>query len=347
MVSEIIANWYKSNSRDLPWRTDSDPYHVWVSEIILQQTRVNQGVNYYNRFLQEFPTIFDLANAPIDRLMRVWQGLGYYSRARNMHYTAKYVVEHFRGVFPDNIDELLKLKGIGDYSAAALISIAYNKPYAAVDGNVYRFLSRYYGIDIPINTTEGKKYFKQLADDILDRLNPGQHNQAVMEMGALVCTPTSPRCSDCPLSDTCIAYNKKIVSKLPVKMQNKKVSKRYFYYMVIFKSKKSYIRQRAENDIWALLYEFPLIETSSKYDPEKIMELAEWKKLFPHGFRNLTISKEFKHQLSHRLIYLHFFTIEVEKNYSLPGYLLVDIKDLDHYAFPVIIERFLKQIQPL
>jgi A/G-specific adenine glycosylase len=341
ILSEIIAIWYKNNSRELPWRKDSDPYKIWVSEIILQQTRVNQGMNYYKRFIEEFPTIAELANSSLDRVMKVWQGLGYYSRARNMHQTAKDVVKYYGGVFPDDIKELLKLKGIGDYSAAALVSIAYNKPYAAVDGNVYRILSRYYGIDIPINTSKGKKYFSELASEILDKQNPGNHNQAIMELGALVCLPLSPHCTVCPLSVICVAFNDNSIKKFPVKIMKQRVTSRFFNYIIINKAKKVYIRQRPLGDIWAMLYEFPLIETTVIVDPINITKLLQWNNIFANKKYKITcISQEYKHKLTHRLIHVRFFEVDVEEDYSLPGFLEVDRKELEKYAFSVIIKKY-------
>jgi A/G-specific adenine glycosylase len=343
MVSKMLAEWYRKNSRDLPWREDINPYRVWVSEIILQQTRVIQGIGYYKRFLESFPTIYDLADSPIDKVMKVWQGLGYYSRARNMHFTAKYVVKHYNGIFPDDIDELLKLKGIGDYSAAALISIAYNKPFAAVDGNVYRILSRYYGIDIPVNSSKGKKYFARVANEILDKEYPGQHNQAIMELGALVCLPLTPHCEQCPLSARCLAYNQNTISQFPVKLAKKSISYRYFNYIVIKKDRKRFIKQRPEGDIWTLLYEFPLIETETRIEPEEIIQKNEWKVFFPEGIISLHISKEYKHQLSHRLIFVRFFDVQVNEEYLLDSFIEVDLNSIENYAFPVVIQKYLKQ----
>ena len=232
-LSELILSWYRENKRDLPWRDTFDPYNIWLSEIILQQTRVVQGVPYYEKFLENFPTIKHLANATEIEVLKLWQGLGYYSRARNLHATSKAVVEKFGGKFPNNYSELLALKGIGDYTASAIASICFDEPRAVVDGNVYRVLSRYFGVETPINRSKGIKYFKELATSVMDADHIRDYNQGIMEFGALQCVPKSPDCSNCPLSGSCMALQKNLVDQLPVKLGKTKVRKRYFNYLVV------------------------------------------------------------------------------------------------------------------
>ena len=231
--SEKIIAWYDQNKRDLPWRNTKDAYLIWLSEIILQQTRVDQGMDYYLKFAKEFPTVKHLAKADNEKVMKLWQGLGYYSRARNLHTTAKIISEKYHGKFPDEYSDILSLKGVGNYTAAAIASFAFNKPYAVVDGNVYRVLARVFGIESPIDSTQGKKEFETLATELLDRKKPASHNQAIMELGALQCKPVNPDCSICALNTMCFAYSKKRINELPVKAKKTKVRNRYFNYIVL------------------------------------------------------------------------------------------------------------------
>ena len=342
-VSKIIQKWYLENQRELPWRHTSDPYKIWVSEIILQQTRVNQGIDYYNKFVENFPNVFILANSPIDKVFKIWQGLGYYSRAGNMHLTAKIIVDKYQGAFPHDQKELIKLKGIGDYTSAAISSIAFGMPYAVVDGNVSRFLSRYYGIDIPVNSSLGKKTFQKLAAEILDRKNPGLYNQAVMELGAIVCLPKNPLCPACTLSAECIAFNTGSIMLFPQKLQNRKIKDRYFNYLLIRKGPNIFINQRISQDIWKMLYEFPLIETFEKRNPEEILLFDKWISFFTGSSHILkTVSRVFNHKLTHQVIHTRFFEIEVENDFVLPGYLEISTKNIDNYAFPKVIDNYLK-----
>lgn len=255
--SNAIENWYKEYKRELPWRDSADPYVIWISEIILQQTRVVQGYDYFVRFMKRFPDVATLAEADEDEVMKYWQGLGYYSRARNLHAAAK----SMNGVFPKTYPEVRALKGVGEYTAAAICSFAYNMPYAVVDGNVYRVLSRYLGIDTPIDSTEGKKLFAAVADELLDRKNPALYNQAIMDFGAIQCSPQTPNCMFCPLADSCAALAKGTVAELPVKQHKIKTTNRYFNYIYVRMGVHTFINKRTGNDIWRNLFELPLIET--------------------------------------------------------------------------------------
>ena len=257
-----LIYWYLQNKRELPWRTTTRPYFIWLSEIILQQTRVNQGIPYYLKFVKSFPTIEILANASEENVLKLWQGLGYYSRARNLHLTARYITNQLNGVFPNNYKELIKLKGVGDYTASAISSICFNEPRAVVDGNVYRVLARVFGIDIPINSSRGINEFKNLAQQLVDTKQPGIYNQAIMEFGARYCVPQNPNCNTCIFNDRCIAFQKQLVSELPVKLPKTSIINFFFNYIVIIsEDDKTVLRQRTEKGIWQKLYEFPLIET--------------------------------------------------------------------------------------
>ena len=257
--SRKLIDWYRENGRDLPWRRTKNPYLIWISEIILQQTRVVQGYDYYQRFVARFPDVFALAAADEDEVMKYWQGLGYYSRARNLHAAARRMAE--AGGFPVTYTGVRALKGVGEYTAAAICSFAYGMPYAVVDGNVYRVLSRWLGIDTPIDSAEGKKLFVRVADELLDRERPGLYNQAIMDFGALQCTPVAPDCLFCPLNDSCVARLKGIAGSLPVKQHKNKVTNRYFNYIYVRMGAYTFIHKRSGNDIWKNLYEPPLIET--------------------------------------------------------------------------------------
>ena len=342
--SQKLIFWYLQNKRDLPWRKTTDPYKIWLSEIILQQTRVNQGLSYYNAFLSAFPTVSDLANAPEDQVMRLWQGLGYYSRARNLHNTAKIIENDHKGRFPGSYDGLMKLKGIGPYTASAISSFCYNEPRAVVDGNVYRVLSRYFGIREHIDTTSGKKTFASLAQEILPKDQPGTFNQAIMEFGALACKPKSPNCQDCQVASTCAALKNGWVDTLPFKSKKTAVKERFFNYLVIRSGENTFIRKREEKDIWQNLYEFPLIETQDLVKEEEVIYSDNWKKLF--GSKKAvvkSISPILRHQLSHRTIHARFFEIYVPKTIAPADLLKVPIGSLNDYAFPRLITLHLEK----
>ncbi|OFX22648.1 MAG: A/G-specific adenine glycosylase [Bacteroidetes bacterium GWA2_31_9b] len=343
IINRTLINWYKLNKRDLPWRNSTDPYLIWVSEIILQQTRVNQGLEYFNRFIKKYPTIIHLANAPIDDVLKLWQGLGYYSRARNMHFTAKKIATDYSGKFPDNYIDIKKHKGIGEYTAAAIASFCFNEQVPVVDGNVYRFLARLFGIFESTQSVKGKKYFFEKAKSLIDNKNPGEFNQAIMEFGALQCTPKNPDCSVCLFKLSCYAYTNSVIEQLPVKKSKIKTTSRYFYYFIIIYQDKLFIEQRKENDIWKLLYQFPLIETKMHLETEEIVKNELWKKLF-EGIEPefLNISDLYKHQLSHQTIFAHFYSIKINKvsQYLLNNYLTIKKQDINKYGIPRLIEKY-------
>lgn len=343
--SQTIIRWYNKNKRDLPWRHTKDPYRIWISEIILQQTRVQQGLPYYETFVKKFPTIHYLANAREGRVMKTWQGLGYYTRARNLHHTAKFISKKLKGKFPDEYDEIKKLKGVGDYTAGAIASLAFNKPYPVVDGNVFRVLSRYFGIITPIDSTEGKKEFTRKAEFLLDKKKSGLFNQAVMEFGALQCVPQNPNCRKCPLKKNCKALANDMVSLLPVKSPKAKTRTRYFNYFIIRQNGKILIKKRTENDIWKNLYDFPLIETNKEISSsglKKILDLSPKSLIHNH--------KSFKHILSHQIIFARFWEMKSseELSSSLNGMKNTNLSyiyenQLNNYAFPRLIERYFEQ----
>ena len=329
-----ILQWFRENGRDLPWRQSRDPYGVWLSEIILQQTQVKQGWDYWERFVQRWPRVEDLAAATEDEVLREWQGLGYYSRARNLHQAARQIVA--RGGFPTTLEGLRQLKGVGDYTAAAIGSIAFGLPAAVVDGNVYRVLARHFGIETPINTTEGKKEFAALAQELLlTALNKeGQgadlFNQAMMDFGATQCTPSSPHCLKCPLQETCVAFRTDRVAALPVKLKTLKVKERYLAYIYIRCHGETAIRRRPAGDIWQGLYE-PLNLDLGAMPPAK--------------FQGRRIATRVKHVLTHRVLYADFWLWEVDERPALPeGYFWIKEEDIDRYAVPRLVELLLEAV---
>jgi A/G-specific adenine glycosylase len=345
-LSEKIVEWYSANRRNLPWRASTDPYRIWLSEIILQQTRVSQGLPYYLKFIEKYPSVQALANAREEEILRLWQGLGYYTRARNLHKCAQQVVNDYGGRFPDTYEGLKKLRGIGDYTAAAIASMAFNEPVAVVDGNVFRVLSRIFGVDKDIASTEGKKHFVQLANELVDMRQPGIHNQAVMEFGALHCVPHQPNCSNCIFSKMCVANAKSIQRELPVKLKAKAARKRYFYYFVIREGKKIALKKRQEKDIWHGLYDFYLVEKNRAADPKKILEDPAIAKIINSKLAPVLISDYYKHVLSHQTIFGKFIVIDrkkknVKKIKSLRFYTGKQIHDLPK---PVLISRFLEDV---
>jgi A/G-specific adenine glycosylase len=344
-ISEVLIKWYLQNKRELPWRNTISPYKIWLSEIILQQTRVDQGLNYYLRFIDRYPEIGHLAKSSLDDILKIWQGLGYYSRARNLHETAIKIVDEYDSRFPEDYSTLLKLKGIGPYTAAAISSIAFNKSLAVIDGNVFRFLARYYGLGLPVNSKNGKTAFSKLANSIIDHQNPGIHNQAVMEFGAMQCTPLNPDCTSCPLKDTCFACLKDMVKELPVKKIRVNVKERYFNYLVITNNEKVFLRKRTQNDIWKMLYDFPLIEVPCQMSEIEIMNTQPWKHMLCQTTRItiINVSKPYMHILTHQRIHARFFRIEVDKPMApfLEECIPVNIKSLDRYAVPRLLEKYM------
>lgn len=343
LYSKILQQWYNENKRDLPWRDVNDVYKIWISEIILQQTRVNQGLEYYLRFVQHFPNIESLALAPEDEVLKYWQGLGYYSRARNLHKAAKQVFERFEGVFPSQHADVLSLSGIGAYTAAAICSIAYNQPYAVVDGNVYRVLSRLFALEIPIDSTQGIKQFASLAQSLLDTKHPGLHNQALMEFGALQCVPVSPNCSICPLQLECKAFHTDSQTQFPVKTQKIKVKERFFNYIMIEYNQSVFLHKRTSNDIWRNLFEFPLIETDKLLTRNDLLNHSQFIELLEgiKAFDIQSISKPVRHILTHRIINAQFFKISIsDENQELGNYLKIPISSIHNYAVSRLIELY-------
>jgi A/G-specific adenine glycosylase len=346
--SSKLIEWYKQNKRDLPWRNTQDPYLIWLSEIILQQTRVDQGMAYYHAFSKAFPTVKHLAKAENEKVMKLWQGLGYYSRARNLHTTAKLITDKYKGKFPDEHADILLLKGVGDYTAAAIASFAFNKPHAVVDGNVYRVLSRVFGIETPIDSTQGKKEFYQLANELIDKKHPALHNQSIMEFGAMQCKPISPDCSACVLNTMCFAYSKKRVTELPVKAKKTKVRNRYFYYIVLRYKNSLVLNKRTEKDIWTNLFDFPLIETTKELNEDEFFNSKQWtsfiKPLKKYAIKS--VSASYKHVLSHQKIYARFVEIECGEPFTkllTPNNITIKVGDIEKYAIPRLIDNYLTQ----
>lgn len=339
-----IHHWYSNFKRDLPWRNTRDPYFIWLSEIILQQTRIDQGMAYYLKFTEEFPTISDLANATEDQVLKLWQGLGYYSRARNLHFTAKFITLQCYGKFPEKYHKLLLLKGIGEYTASAIASISFNQDYPTVDGNVFRVLSRFFGISDPIDTLAGKKIFKELAAELIKGTDPGMHNQALMEFGALQCTPKKPDCLQCPLKEHCYAFSTKKTAELPVKLKKTKQRNRYFNYFVLLQGEDTWLRKRVGKDIWKNLFEFPMIETSSELSIEALLLMPEVIKLIIPDHSVVDKIQDWKiHLLTHQKINYQIITVRLLQAKEMSGELIrVNKKDIFNFAVPKLLETHLK-----
>ena len=340
-----LIQWYSVHKRALPWRETKDPYKIWLSEIILQQTQVKQGLPYYVKFIRNYPTVFELANASEDGVLKDWQGLGYYSRARSLHKTAKFVAEELGGIFPKTYRELLGLKGVGDYTASAIASICYEEPVAVVDGNVYRVLSRCFGIDTPINSTQGVKQFKKLAASLLPKKNIGDYNQALMEFGAKQCKPQSPNCTLCPLDIDCMALATANIKNLPVKLKKIKVRKRYLNFLVILSVKgKTVLEKRIQKGIWQHLYQFPLIETSRSISKKELQTHSALKELSALTQKKIEVhnSQEIIHKLTHQELHIKFWKIytasEVENSISW--------ETAKGLAVPSVIAQFIANFNP-
>ncbi len=338
--SQKILHWYSENKRSLPWRSTRDPYKIWLSEIILQQTRVVQGEPYYLKFIENFPNVQDLANASEERVLKLWQGLGYYSRARNLHATAKIVVNEYDGHFPNSYNELLKLKGVGDYTASAIASICFDEPQPVVDGNVYRVLARHFGVAIPINSTKGVKYFKQLAREVMDRKNIRDYNQGIMEFGAIQCAPKKPYCLLCPLNESCVALEKNLVQTLPIKENKTKVRKRNFNYLVwLDPNNKTILNQRRGKGIWQNLWEFPLLESENELNEKEVRKKLKEMVTDDDSFRLLLYNESLiVHKLSHQHLYTRFWIIESKVELKNG----ISLEDLESYPVPVLISDFIK-----
>lgn len=326
----------------MPWKGEKDPYLIWLSEIILQQTRVEQGMPYFLAFKQQYPTVTHLANAPQDDVMRLWQGLGYYSRARNLHTTAQHIAYQLNGEFPSTYDEIIKLKGVGSYTAAAISSFAFNEPRAVVDGNVIRILARVFGISTPFDTTEGKKQFSVLAQKLIDIKKPAAYNQAIMDFGAVVCVPVNPACNACPLQMLCVAYKEGKVNQLPVKGKKLVIKNRYFNFLVVKNSKEIYLQKRTDNDIWKNLYQLPMFETDKPLKGNYHKNIAQV--LGTDKFEILAYSKDYTQLLTHRKIHARFIEIAPGKfSVDIPGAFKVKLDELNSYGFPKTVHLFLQE----
>lgn len=338
--SDILSQWYAINKRDLPWRSTVNPYYIWLSEIILQQTRVDQGLPYYLKFIDAFPAVADLANADEDLVLKLWQGLGYYSRARNLQFSAKLILSEFGGNFPDNHADILKLKGVGSYTAAAISSFSFGLPFAVLDGNVIRVLSRVFGIQTPFDTTAGKKQFQKLAQELLDKKNPAEYNQAIMEFGALQCVPKSPKCNDCPIVNDCIAFNTNTVSLLPVKSKKLKVKSRFLHFLVVNKNYEVLIGKR-NSGIWQGLYEFPFLEFDENLNEKSVLKSPLWINFFKDSVKQISsISEEYIHKLSHQKIHAKFWEIDVN-SFRSSDFKIVKCNELQKYPVSSLIEKYL------
>jgi A/G-specific adenine glycosylase len=344
-VSEKILDWYETHKRILPWRGITDPYKIWISEVILQQTRVVQGLDYYNRFIERFPDVHALAIADEQEVLKHWQGLGYYSRARNLHAAAQSIETRFGGKFPEDYESILSLKGIGEYTAAAIASFAYNLPCPVVDGNVFRFLSRLFAIEEPIDTSKGKKLFMELADRLMDKPQAGLFNQAIMEFGALQCVPASPDCEACPLVANCLSKMQGKVSGFPVKLNKPKTKELHLYYFYIHSGEFIFLKKREGKGIWQNLYEFPSIESETPLEFEDLIKHKDFQALFPEknaaGFKLLI--KNYKHVLTHRILYADFYEVSVENESGLGKYKKIKQSDVGEYPIHRLMQSFLEK----
>jgi A/G-specific adenine glycosylase len=333
-LTEALMDWYRQSKRDMPWRGENNPYKIWLSEIILQQTRVDQGTPYYQKFIERFPTIHDMANATEDEILHLWQGLGYYARARNMHRAAKMVSKDW-ATFPSDYSAIRALPGIGDYTAAAVASIAFNLPHAAVDGNVNRVLSRIWGVSYAVDGLEGKKFIAQLSNELLDKTQPGAYNQAMMELGALCCTPRNPKCNACPVSNWCFALKHNRQADFPIKKKAKETQVRHFNYLIYTNSDGStFLEKRNTRDIWKGLYQFPLVESASDI---KTIDI-------PQGGHLIKVYEGINHKLSHRVLKIKFWHIHFADAFPehLNSYHRITFSDWTSFAMPRAITRFLE-----
>ncbi len=335
--SLLIRSWYRQNGRSLPWRETTNPYLIWLSEVILQQTRVDQGQSYYEKFLKHYPRVQDLARASQEEVLNDWQGLGYYSRARNLHFAAHQIVDDFNGEFPDTYKAIKSLKGVGDYTAAAVASFAFNLPYAVVDGNVYRVLSRYFADATPIDTTHGKKLFAAYAQELLPKDDPASFNQAIMELGALVCRPKSPDCNHCPVQQNCSAYREGQEHAYPVKSKRTKVEVRYFHYLIAADHEVQ-IEKRNAKGIWQNMYQFPLLELKDQLSESALRNYIS------ENFEVELVDRiaECKYILSHRKIYATFWRVD-RRVTTGDNYTTIAVEKIDDYPLPRLIHRFLEE----
>lgn len=341
-----LQQWHLTkNKRKMPWKGEKDPYKIWLSEVILQQTRVEQGLAYYKRFIKKYPTVFDLAQSVDNEVFKLWEGLGYYNRCRNLLTTARTVSQELEGNFPISKEGLLRLKGIGNYTAAAIGSFAFGLPLAVVDGNVYRIISRVLGIQEPIDQPRGKHLFEQLADELLDKKDPASHNQAMMDFGATVCTPKKPLCADCPFGVKCVAHNKSIQDKLPIKAKKVKTKNRFLYYLILEYNNQRLVRKRGSGDIWKDLHEFFLVETDEPADERYLKSNQFWSKQKLFSANQVQyLSEELYHQLTHQKIQARILKVKIDKKITVDGYDWVGPTAFKKMAFPRLITRYLETI---
>ena len=338
--SSKIIEWYSQHKRELPWRNTKDPYKIWLSEIILQQTQVKQGLPYYQKFIKTYPSVSELANANEEDVLKLWQGLGYYSRARNLHFAAKQI--HQTGFFPKEFKDIIMLKGVGEYTAAAIASFAFKLPYAVVDGNVFRLLSRFYGIDTPIDTSKGKREFSEIAQTLLVKKEPDTHNQAIMEFGSQMCKPKQPNCNSCPLRVECVAFANNTIHLLPVKKGKVKVKTVFFEYFFFKMNGYTLVNKRANDGIWQNMYEFPLITTNDLKNTEEILnhnQFESWVKGIEFIIESIS---EFKHILSHRKINARFWEINCQNTLPTSNFQKIKIETIDKLAVSRLIEKFIQ-----
>lgn len=341
-ITENLLFWYKNNKRNLPWRNTKNPYHIWISEVILQQTRITQGIDYYHNFINKFPDIHSLANTDEENVLKIWQGLGYYSRARNLHFAAKQIVNERNGIFPNEYAKILKLKGIGEYSAGAIASISFNLPFPAIDGNVQRLISRIYGIEEPINSKDGKNKIYYIVNELIDKSKPGDFNQSLIELGALICKPQNPECPKCPIIEYCFAFKNHKQKDFPQKIKLKKPKSRYLYYLVINQNNThTYVCKRENDDIWKNLYDFPQIETKEEIKDDNIL-IEKIKNMITTD--SLIINKihlPVKHQLTHQTLYSTFIEVSIDENIIINNTIKIQLSQINKYPFPKLIENFI------
>lgn len=348
LITQRLINWYVEHGRDLPWRETTDPYKIWISEIILQQTRVVQGRDYYFRFIERFPDVRSLATAEEEEVLKLWQGLGYYTRARNIHAAAKQFINNFDGLFPSTYSDIISLRGVGEYTAAAIASIAYDEPHAVVDGNVFRVIARLFGIDLSIHSSAGKKIIREIAQSLIDPENPGRHNQAMMDFGALICTPAQPKCIECVLQDYCVAFSENRVGELPVNERKISIKNRYFHYFHILHDGTTFLHKRNGSDIWKNLFEFPLIETVEPADFTKLEKTEAFRKLFS-GISSLSMDHQLaiKHQLTHQTIHTNFYQVIIPDKipFNPPKEILrIGNEQLPDYPISRLTHKYLETI---